>query len=340
MKKSRYEIVQDLMADPNVNYIQVDYKGKAKNHLASMLRELTGETVDHVKKSCIMAGRMVSKNSPNLMLTMARDTGSRNSDGEFDFRSLVLAGINPDTFEVTTNVDKIFYCENFKAGYKEIDLTNCPVFRKPTGTTRVAAIATLVDRGSLILTISKLTSKIDALKKKLGKDSETISFGHRFFYEPPSGKTEKIFDENDNPVKTEVVRVSKGLRLEHKDKAPYEWVMNEINDAKDVLAINRLWQIREDLKKTLSEWEEKVRPWELGLIEHSEKGDTVKAGTVTFEVLRPVSKEYGYSKDTLRKLKTGAYKMKEVDISRGKWICEPISVPSSQEVEVEETVEA
>ena len=324
--KSQWEIVKAILENEAFNWINIDYVGKSKQPLASWFRTQTGQTVEHVKKSHFMAERMVSSNTPSLLLTMARDTGSRNEKNEFDFRTLRLAELDPISLQPNQAVPSIKFCNNFEK-WQEENLEDRPIF--PTFASREdeAKWVTLFERmRGMEIEKKELSAIFSKLKKKLKKDKPLEQNGYRFFWKNPVGSSEKIVDENDNPIKT-TPSPSLRLRLEpvvlsHREINESDWSVNKIV---------RLKQKIDELSKSIKDMVSGLRPYELGILERYE-GDidsAIKIQGREFKIdNRPGKPNYSYTEEDRKKVEDKIYSIKSVPKTRGSWACEEIAVPS------------
>ncbi len=172
--KSQFEIVKAILEDASVNWLKVDYFKRAKFDMAAWFRTQTGETVDTggIKKGHFMASRMTGSKSPSLLLTIARETGSRNEEGSYDHRSMILAALALGGGTVQ-NVSEIHINRNFTKGFESVNLNGLPVFPEFVDDEAEKEFA----KHFIELQINRakkdlLSKQMDAMKKKLDKKAE------------------------------------------------------------------------------------------------------------------------------------------------------------------------
>lgn len=337
------EIIRGILNDPKTNIINVDYTNRALDGLSAWVRQETGKTVDSVKRSMFMADRFTSSRSPSLLLTMARDMGSRNSDDEFDFRSLCIARLHPETLKPIQNVGQFLHCRNFEKGWVATKLTGMPIFPGLETSEEEANFVTLffglrrleAQKELLSKTMKKLKDRLK--KNKPGPGNPIVQMGHEFFYQPPTGTSQRIVDSNGTPIKQSPGNASLCLRLELANP-PAPVIEDFDND--DIVKLHlTIEEVSDKIKKLQTD----LRPFELGFIERFD-GDVskpLKIQGIDFTINnKPGKPSYSYTDEDRQKVESGEYKFADVPVSKGKWVCKPVSVPLSQEVEETEEVEA
>lgn len=329
---SQFEILKKILTDSKFNWIKVNYKGKAKGAFAAWVRKETGQTVDHVKKSHFMAERMTSSNSPSMLLTMARDTGSRNDKDEFDFRSLRIAEIDPVSLEAIQHVDSVEVCNNFET-WKTIDLNGLPVFPAIADKEAEAIFVSHLNRlRKLEAKKDVLSKRLTALKKKIAK-SGVEQMAHKFFYQPPSGTAEKIVNKATGEAVKQTRSDSPRLQL-HPVNIPHYEVEDYTTD--DVVKLHlTIQEIAENIKTLQHD----IRPSELGVMErvHGDPQAVLKLQGVEFKIDNKAGSSYDWTQADRDKVESGEYEIKEIPVSRGRWVCEEIPVPSSPAIKETET---
>lgn len=327
---SQYETVLGILANPDTNYIEVDYKGKADQPLAAWVRKMTGETVDHVKSSCFFGTRMVATKTTSLLLTMARDTGSRNKKGAYDFRSLRLAALSPTTFKPEQWVVSIRSCKNF-GSWETTNLEGMPIFPDfnadytPSGWASLFLALRHMEEEAAVL--SKV---LDHLKRKLKKGS-VFNTTHRLFYRAPEGTTNRIVDAaTGEPIKRTTSK-SWGLQLQMLNP-PFITVNKADFKVEDAPAV---FVKIADLRRKAEVLRRSIRPYELGIIERF-NGDITKpfkVGGVDFVIKNVPISASDWTEEDRERVKAGEYKIEAVPKTRGSWVCEPVEIAVPSETE-------
>lgn len=331
MKNSQFGIVQGLLADSKVNWIKVDYFKRAKFDMAAWFRLQTGETVETggIKKSHFMSGRCVGSNSPSLLLTMSRETGSRKDDESFDFRSMILAALCVGG-GVEQNVSELQVSYNFAKGYETVSLSGLPIFPEFANDAAEKEWADLfLDLCRKRLEKEKLTKQFDAIKKKLDKKAIAKQEGHNFFFQPPTGTTEVILDDKGNRVSQVPSEVSY-IGLEPVDILSVEVEKFTANEV-----VKLALKIKE-LSAKIADMTAHLRPYELGIIERyaGDRAASFTVGGIAFKISEGKEKGgYQHSEDTMKKVKAGEYKIAQVPKDKGRWVCEPIPAKGTVEMD-------
>lgn len=317
---SQFDLVKSILKDPKTNWVRINYAGHAKDAISAWFRSETGETVNHVKKSAIFASRMTSSRSTSLLLTMARDTGSRNEDGEFDYRSLMLADLDPSTLKPRINIPEILVAENFGT-YQPIDLAGLPVFPGLTEELEPSFAVNLVELRSLEILKDKMTSKMSGLKKLLDKKGVLDQDGKRISWKNPEGTSETILDSVGNEVK-KTPTVSFGFQL-HPTEVPEVSFDAKVYSLKNII---QLWNEIEKVGEKIKDKMTLLRPFELGVMERlTDTESPFMVGGVEFSVKKLKSADYDWTPEDKAKVKSGEYKIGSVPKSKGRWICESVS---------------
>ena len=328
--KSQYDVLKNILNDPKLNWIKVDYAGHAKAKIDSWFRSQTGETTNHIKRSHFFTSKLVSSCSTSLLLTMARDTGSKNEDGEFDFRSLMIADLDPETLKGRINISEIMVAENFDS-YRSVRLAGLPVFPQPENDTKFAL--ELMSLRNLETLKSKMSSKLSNLKNKLNKDEVFEQMGYKILWSKPEGFSDCILDENNNKVE-KVSSPTVGFQLH--PSMPSELKFN----AKDYTLDNivSLWREIETISSKIKVKVEALRPYELGVMERltTDRNTPFSIGGIEFVVKAINSASYEYTEEDKAKIENKTYRIGKTPKIKGSWNLEMI-VPSS--VETSETVE-
>ncbi len=322
--KSQYEIIQEILGNPKNNYVKIDYMNRAKFDMAAWVRTQLGETVDCIKKSAILSDRTTSSKSTSLLFSMARDTGSRKEDGSWDFRSMIIASLDPDTLKPVQNVPEIMVAENFGT-YKAVSLNGLPVFPNPIF---LALFETdLLELRRLETLKAAMTKKFDSLKDKLDKNNPLEQFGYKIYFQPPSGKSTTMVDLHGIKIK-QTPTVSYGFQLHPVEPIKVEFDANKY----EVKNIIELYLEREKISKKIEEKQKVIRPYELGIMERLT--DTVSPFPIDktqFKVVKIKDTSYDWTEADKAKVKNGEYKFAEIPSSRGAWKFEQI-VPVSSEI--------
>jgi hypothetical protein len=336
--KSQFEIVKGLLADPTVNWLKVDYFKRAKFDMAAWFRLQTGETVETggIKKSHFMSGRMSGSSSPSLLLTMSRETGSRNDDDAYDFRSMILAALCVGG-GIEQNVSELQVNRNFTKGFEAVSLDGLPVFPQFADDAAEKEWAVLFSELCRHRATKELLDKqMNAIKKKLDKKGLIEQEGHHFSFEEPKGTSDAIVDKDNNRIPTVASNVPY-LSLEI-EPAPEVTV-----DKYSANEIVKLYLKIKELAGKITSMTAELRPYELGILERFE-GDrkgTFSVGGITVKVSEGHAKGgYQHSEDTANKVKSGEYKIVQVPKDRGKWICNPIPAKGTVEMSQPATVNA
>lgn len=321
--KSAYEIVSEILKDSKLNFIRVNYAGHAKAKIDAWFRAETGETTNHLKRSHFFADRLTSSRSTSLLLTMARDTGSRNEDGEFDFRSLMLMDLHPDTLKPRINIPEILVAANFDR-YQPVDLAGCPVF--PEITDEAAFVADFLELRKMEVLKEKMSRKLSDLKKTLDKGGVLDQDGYRVFWKNPEGETKTILDEKGEEVKKTAIPTL-GFQLHPTEKVTVDFNPKDYS-LKNIVALwNEIDKLGEKIKTMMAE----LRPYELGIMERlTDVNSPFMVGGVEFAVKTIKDARYEHTAEDQAKVKAGEYKTGSVPKSKGRWDCELISPPSSE----------
>jgi hypothetical protein len=330
---SAYEILKDALENPNLNWIRVNYAGHAKDGISAAFRKMFGDTLNHVKKSHFFADRLTSSKSTSLLLTMARDTGSRNEDGEFDFRSLALAELSKDTLKGTIRIPEIMVAENFES-YRPLDLAGRPIFPAPDDD---AAFASgLLELRRLEALKEKMSNKLSGLKKLLKKDGFTDQGGYRIFWKNPEGTSDAIFDGAGNEIK-EVSTPTVGYQLHPTAKVDVKFDTKYYTFDKIV----ELWGELDALKDKIKAKMTALRHYELGIMERlTDVKSPFMIGGMEFTVREMPGSSYAHTAETLAKVESKEYKTGTVPKVKGSWQREKIEVPSTETATQTETVAA
>jgi hypothetical protein len=323
---SKYEILKTLLKDPKINWLRADYCGRAKYGLAAWFREQTGETTDHIKKSHFLSDRLVSSRSTSLLLTMTRDTGSRNEDGEYDFRSLIISYLDPDTLKEKINVPEIWIAENFQS-YNPVNWKGLPVFPQPADDAVFAA--NLLNLRRLEILKDKMSSKMSGLKNRLDKDGIVEQLGKKLSWKKPEGNSETILDSTGLEVK-KTPTPSVGFQL-HPTIAPE---VKFDTKAYTLANIVQFWNEIEEIGKKIKTMMNSLRPYELGIMERLTDTDSpFMIGGIEFKVEKLKSAIYDWTPEDRKKVESKEYKIGQIPKSKGRWLCEVISPPSTEKVE-------
>lgn len=329
---SQYEILKNILENPKLNYIRCNYAGHAKDQVSAFFRTETGETVNHIKKSKFFSDRMTSSRSTSLLLTMARETGSRNENDEYDFRSLMISSLAPDTLKKVINIPEISACENFQ-GYEPIDLAPYPVFPCPLDDNLFAS--NLVNLRSLEILKEKMKNKLNNLKKQLDKDGileqsffemngETkTNFKGTIYFKKPEGTTETLLDSNNTEIKKTPIPTL-GFQL-------HPIVMPNIEFNAKQYSLNnivQLWNEIEKISKKVAENMKNLRPYELGVMERlTDPKSSFYIGDIEFQVKELKNMNYSWTSEDMNKMENGEYKMGTVSKTQGRWICDIKEIP-------------
>ena len=324
MRLSVYEILKDALENPKLNWVKVDYEGHALDGISAEMRTMFGETVSPVKKSHFLAQRMTSSQSTSLLLTMKRDTGSRNEDDEFDYRSLAIASLDHETLKGILRIPNIMVAEDFKT-YVPLSLENLPIFPAPHND---VVFANDLKALRVLEAVKGLASShLSNLKKLLAKQGVTDQDDYRITWEPPTGTRNAVLDEKGNEVK-EISSPSMGFQLHPTNLGS---TFNKANYGFDNIV--ELFKEIEALKTMIEAKMSFLRPYELGVMERLTDVDSpFLIGDVQFSVKRTPGSRYAHSKETLDKIKNGGYTLGQVPKSRGAWKFEKIEVPSTEKV--------
>jgi hypothetical protein len=328
--KSQYEIIYDIITDPKVNWIKVNYAGKAVAPGLASARVASGETVNAEKKASIMSDRMTSSQSTSLLISMAKESGSR-ADDSYGFRSMKIADLDPETFEVVQNIDSIEYCENFKKGWITVELAGSPLFPEMDDTKEINEFVTLFKEcASLILKKDALNKILTKIKKNLNKNEVYCQMGHNFFKKAPEGTTEIMVDELGIEIK-KVRSNGVGFQLEMINPPVVKVGEYKVDD------IVKLKLEIDELSDEIKSIQKNIRSKEAGLIERCGGQQIIKVAGEEFKVNPIKTYSYDYTEKDTQNLKDGINKMKSVPVKQSKWTLEPVHAP---EVEVEEVEKA
>jgi hypothetical protein len=327
--KSAYEIVKEILANPKLNYVRVNYAGHAKAKIDSWFRTQTGETTNHIKRSHFFADRLTSSRSTSLLLSMARDSGSRNEDGEYDYRSLMLADLNPDTLKPQLNISEIMVAENFDS-YRPIDLGGRPIF--PAISDEAAFATNLLELRGMEARKELMSKKMSALKKNLDKNGIVDQMGYRISWRKPEGTTEVILDGSGNEVKKNPT-ASLGFQLHPTENVKVDFKASDYSTNNIVELWNEIKELGKKIKVKMAE----LRPFELGIMERlTDVTSPFMVGGVEFSVKSFKGASYENTPEEQAKVIAGEYKIGSIPKSKGSWECDMIAPPST---ETETTVE-
>lgn len=338
MKKSQFEIVKGLLEDPKVNWIKVDYFKRAKFDIAAHFRLLTGETVETggIKKASLMSGRCCSSASPSLLLTMSRETGSRNEDGAYDYRSMILAALTIGG-GIEQNVTELQVSHNFQKGYEAVSLTGLPVFPQFSDDAAEKEWAGLfLDLNRLRMEKELLGKNLDGIKRKLDKKSITNQDGHSYYFEEPTGTVDAVVDKDGKRV-SQVPSSVPFLALE---------LVDNLTVKVEKFTVNELVKLHlriKELTSKINDLTNHLRPYELGIIERHEgdRSSLFTVGGINVKISEGFSKGgYQHSKETMDKVKSEEYKIVQLPKDKGRWVCEPIPVKGTVEMNQTSTVNA
>jgi len=340
--KSQFETIQDIFADETINWLKVDYFKRAKFDMAAWFRLQTGETKETggIKKTHFLNGRNVGSSSPSLLLTMAKETGSRNEDGAYDYRSLILAALKVGG-GVEQNISEIQISHNFIKGFSPLNLAGLPVFPEFTDAEIEKEWAKLfLELRTTEFVKGKLTNQMNNLKKKVDKQAIVEQEGYRFYFNAPIGTVDTIVDENGKRVSTIASEVPY-LRLESTfDPETLGFPPIPKYGLDEII---KLYLEIEKLGKKIKALSVKIRPYELGILERHEgnRSNPFIVGGISVKISEGYEKGgYQHSEETAEKVKNGEYKLVQLPKSSGRWVCEPLIVGMVEMIETSQSVNA
>lgn len=334
--KSQFEIVKELLADDTVNWLKVDYFKRAKFEMAAWFRAKTGQTVETggIKKSHFLSSRTCGSHSPSLLLTMSRETGSRNDDGAFDFRSMILAALCVKGGK-EQNVTEILVNRNFTKGFEGITLSGLPIFPQFADDKAEKEWSELfLKLVTFRATKTLLDKQLTALKRKLDKKAIIEQEGCQFFFEEPTGTSDAIVDKDGNKI-PQVSSLVPYLELELAEPPAVSVEKYGVGE------IVKLYNKIKELAGKIGDLTSHLRPYELGIIERfdGDRKSIFKVGNLSVKISEGFSGGGSqHSEETMKKVESKEYTLVQLPKEKGKWVCNPI-VKGTVEMEQLETVE-
>ena len=316
--KSMYDVLQFIIDNPKINMIRFP-KGKSEAPIKSFIRVQTGETLkdESTGHSRLASKKTVGLEKDSLFLAIPRDKSSRLlDDNSFGFRTIPIA--SPYNGQ---RVHAIEILPNFSSEWLTIDLTDMPVYPKLEGKEAEWFGENMVELYQLFAEKTFLEGQLTSLKKKLGKDKEVKASGHRFHWEDPTGTVQGIVDQDGNKVgqvgtpQDNCVQLVPDIEKRHFAKI------------EDTSRIVEAYLRLKEVSAKASELNQKLRPFELGIIERIGIFSTICIGGVNFTLRKFSDKSYDYADEVAEKIKTGEYRIAQVPKTKGRWECDPIAVP-------------
>jgi len=304
------------------NY-QAEEGGKAA------VRVETGQTVSSTKKGFTKYSpkKTVGNSRMNVLLSTL-DTGSRNEEGEYDYRTVIVASLNP--FNPNKQVKKIHITHPFES-YKEVNLENLPIFPELAIDDEEVFIELLMERTILLAKIDIVKKDITNIKSKIRRKDIDVkrvedSFG-LVYWKKPEGTTDSVVNENGQPVKKEKSVYPNGGKLE---------LVNElelnIRRLKDVNDLPMLYQMKDDYKNRIEEINSEIRAFECGLIERNlVHHKIIEVGGVKLKVVLFNTYKYDFPKGTKEKLKSKKWGIKKTAQVKGRWVFVPAEIETGEE---------
>lgn len=318
-----WSVLNELCDRSQTNLVRFDYAGAAIAAGTAAARAADGstkdsETVFHARTFQV---RCASK-ANNVYLYTNRAMRTENEDGAFDHRSYRIA--SPEEI----NIPILLVNRNFKKGWETIDLRNLSVFplvEEEADRNRLGELLHLrADlenvKDFLTKTKARLMKKHSARLKKgeVARNAEGLTVR----YVGPSGTTSRIVDDKGQPVKTEKFVRTDGMTLVPESGSVEFSELPEINE--DFNELPSLFLFLQNVSETLSALNAVIRPYELGICEHSNSSIVILDGNV-FEIIAFEYSDYDYSPETRALLKAGVYQMADVPVSRGQNILEGVN---------------
>ena len=346
-------MIAAIVNSPTINLVRFASDYKAENagnaQAASALGESgrgKGQGVGH-KLSKKLTGLAFNAKGGKLtvILTLLDMTHRQSSkqggfapagDRSFEFASRTVADIT----DPSRRLDWIEVCDDF-SGWRRISLAHLPIFDSPQVSEESAFAAVLLDKIRLGVKVSKLASKVTAIKAKVRKakgDMVKAEDGSVAIYLPPTGESVTIVDSDGNKVKSESRKVkNRGLLFADvgqidADYFPAEWIqIGGRYDGRLSSNVEFLPVYMAALETARSEYEKVnalVRPLECGVIERNMidgelTTQLVTLGSTEFEIHINEDTEYDLPSDCAAKILTGEYKEIRVPASKGSWTLEP-----------------
>lgn len=308
------------------NY-QAEEKGKAA------VRVETGQTVSSTKKGFTKYSpdKTVSNSRMNVLLSTL-DTGSRKEDGEYDYRTVIIASLNP--FNTNNRVKKIHVTKPFES-YKEVDVDNLPVFPELDVEDEEDFVEFLMERAILQAKLEVINKDIKNIKAKIRRknkdndnDNNSIedSFG-RVYWKKPTGTVNVVVDNLGVKVEKEKTIYPNGGKLELvKDLELQVRRLKEVDD------FPMLYQMRNNYVDRIKEINFKIRHFECGLIERNlVHHKIIEVGGIELRVVLFNTTKYDFPNGTKEKLESGSWAVKKSSKVNGRWVFVPASVETGDE---------
>ena len=349
-------MIAAIVKSPTINLVRVAADYKAENagnaQTAAALGESgrgKGQGVGHELSKKLTGLAFNNKGCKLTVLLTFLDKTHRQSakqggfapagNRSFEFSSRTVADIT----DLSRRLDWIEVCDDF-SGWRRISLAHLPIFDSPQASEESAFAAVLLDKLRLGVKVSKLASKVTAIKAKVRKakgDTVKADDGSVAVYLPPPGESVTIVDSDGNRVKSESHKVkNRGLLFADvsqidADYFPAKWLnIGGKYNGRLSSNIELLPIYMAALETARSEYERinaSVRSLECGVIERNMVDgelttQLITLGSTEFEIHINEDTEYDLPSDCAAKILTGEYKEIRVPASKGSWTLKPAKV--------------